>query len=91
MKENLAAIAAAKEAQESESAANNSSATNQTENKNNANNPGPPPEILAKLNELGLYPTGSMQGDMAAIQNAMAQNQNAPQDANFILWMDKIK
>lgn len=35
--------------------------------------PGPPPEILAELNKYGLSPTGSKEGDEAAIAQAKAQ------------------
>lgn len=37
---------------------------------------GPPPDILAQLNALGLQPQGSLQADKAAIASAQSQQQN---------------
>lgn len=36
---------------------------------------GPPPDIQAELNKYGLQPTGSLEGDKAAIAAAKAQKQ----------------
>lgn len=56
--------------------------------KGNGQPPGPPPEILAQLQQYGLQPTGSLQGDLQAIQQAKSQqngqNGQQPYNTNFL-------
>lgn len=42
---------------------------------------GPPPEVMAELQKYGLQPTGSLQGDLQAIEQAKTQ-QNGQQGYN---------
>lgn len=52
-----------------------SSTQTQEAQKANQAQEGPPPEILQMLQQLGLQPTGSLEGDMAAIQQKLQEIQ----------------
>lgn len=62
---------------------------------------GPPPDILAQLQQYGLSPTGSLQGDLQAIEAAKTQlaqeaqgsqeEQSTPQPYNTNFLSDETK
>jgi hypothetical protein len=52
---------------------------------------GPPPEVLAELQQYGLSPTGSLQGDLAAIDQAKLAQNNQQQGYNTNFLDPQIK
>ncbi|MEW5822178.1 MAG: hypothetical protein AB1782_18430 [Cyanobacteriota bacterium] len=72
----LQADLAAIQSYEQQNGINNNQQVNGQNKKKGNKPPGPPPEIMAQLLQYGLRPQGSLQADLAAIENAKAQQEN---------------